>query len=385
MVINLVSGDETVPAEPLDLAVALEPVADGFAAPVLLVGGGDGSGDRYVVEQGGRILRLAVDGSVGEEAFLDISDRVLYEGERGLLGLAFHPEYAENGRFFVAYSRHDDGATSISEFTLPSDTATDRRPIESTERALLTIAQPFTNHKGGMLAFDQQGMLIVSTGDGGSAGDPLGNGQDRASLLGKLLRLDIDRGWPYAIPMDNGFADDPEARPELHAIGLRNPWRFSVDRETNDIYIGDVGQGHWEEVDILRPDTPSPSFGWSQMEGRDCFGNDPCDPDAHILPAVAYPHADGDTAHCSIIGGYAYRGEAGSLPDGTYLYADYCSGTIWGVPAEQLSQGDARPAIVGQVPADMGRAVSFGEDDAGELYLLTSGGDVLAIDAAEPA
>ncbi len=379
LIVGFVSGEE-VPPEPIDLAVQLEAVAEGFDSPVLLIGAGDDSGDRYVVEQRGRIMRLEPDGMVDPEPFLDIIDRVLHHHERGLLGLAFHPAFAENGRFFVTYSRRDDGATSISEFTRRGD----GEPIEATERALLTIPQPFNTHKAGMLAFDHDGMLLASIGDGGSGNDPLGNGQDRASLLGKLLLLDIDRGWPYATPGDNGFAEDPEARPEVHAIGLRNPWRFSVDRDGGDVYIGDVGQGEWEEVNVLRRGEREASFGWSEMEGRDCFYDKPCDPDAHIPPVVAYPHIDGDVGHCSVIGGYAYRGEAGSLPDGAYLYADYCSGTIWGVSVEQLLAGSAVPAVVGQVPRELGLVVSFGEDDAGELYLLTDAGSVLGISRADP-
>ncbi len=379
---NLVTGEDAPSAESVDLPLRFDPVIEGLAAPVLLIGSGDGSGDRYIVEQGGRILRLTSDGSIDAQPFLDISDHVQSQGEQGLLGLAFHPDFAQNGRFFVDYTRRDDGATTISEFTIAVDGA-DAGPVESTERTLLTIAQPYANHNGGMLAFDDAGMLIVSTGDGGSGGDPLGNGQDRASLLGKLLRLDVDRGWPYATPRDNGFADDPEAKPEIHAIGLRNAWRFSVDRASGVLYIGDVGQGDWEEIDVLSPGTVEPSFGWNQMEGRECFGDGPCDRDAHILPAIAYPHDDGDRSHCSVIGGYAYRGGAGSLADGTYLYADYCSGTIWAVPTGQLLAGDAQPAIVGQVPSGTGKALSFGEDDDGELYLLTSGGHVLHLSAAE--
>ncbi|MEA2026419.1 MAG: PQQ-dependent sugar dehydrogenase [Chloroflexota bacterium] len=213
----------------------------------------------------------------------------------------------------------------------------------------------------------------------------MGNGQDRASLLGKLLRLDVDHGWPYAAPGDNGFADDPEARSEVHAIGLRNSWRFSLDRDSGDVYIGDVGEGEWEEVNVLRRGEREASFGWSEMEGRECFYDKPCDPEAHILPVVAYPHIDGDIGHCSVIGGYAYRGEAGSLPDGAYLYTDYCSGTIWAVSVEQLLADSALPAVVGQVPRELGMAVSFGEDDAGELYLLTDAGFVFGISAADPA
>ena len=171
------------------------------------------------------------------------------------------------------------------------------------------------------------------------------------------------------------------ARAEIHAIGLRNPWRFSVDRDSGHIYIGDVGQSDWEEIDVLAPKAREASFGWAEMEGHECFYGRACDPGAHIEPVIAYPHVDGETGHCAVIGGYAYDGEAGSLPAGTYLYADYCSGTIWGVPAAQLRAGRAAPAVVGQVPAELGPVRSFGRDDAGELYLVTDRGHVLAIAA----
>lgn len=393
------------PGHPLSLAIALEPVAEGFEGAVFLTGAGDGSGDRYVVEQRGRILRLDGDGVVDPVPMLDLTERVLHHHERGLLGLAFHPEFARNGRFFVAYSRRDDGATSISEFTMPRTggppaagvgraepapadeaPADETRPVEASERPLLVIAQIYTMHKGGMLAFDPEGMLMASTGDGGSGNDPHRNGLDRWSLLGKLLRLDVEAGWPYVIPADNGFADDRDARGEIHAIGLRNPWRFSVDRASGDLYIGDVGESAWEEIDVLPRGTRGASFGWSDMEGPDCLGDRACDPAAHIAPAISYSHVDGDLEHCAVVGGYAYRGHAGSLPQGTYVYGDYCSGVIWAVPASDLVAGAASPSIVGRLDPSLGQIQSFGEDDEGELYLVSSTGHILHIvEAAEPA
>jgi glucose/arabinose dehydrogenase len=370
------------PAEPerLDLSLSFETVATGLESPVFLLGSGDGSGDRLVVEQRGLVRRLAADGSLDPAPFLDLRERVLHHHERGLLGLALHPDYAQNGRFFALYSRiADDGATAISEFTVSGDA-----PTEASERTLLVIPSSSTLHKGGMLAFDAEGMLVAGVGDGSTGNDPDGAGQDRASLLGTLLRLDVDRGFPYGVPPDNGFAGDREARGEIHAIGLRNPWRFSVDPDTGHIYVGDVGQGEWEEIDVLAPDMREPSFGWSVMEGPDCFYGRDCDPAQHIAPVVAYPHVDGEVGHCGVVGGYAYRGQADTLPPGAYLYADHCSGTVWAVPAEQLRAGEASPAVVGQVPAELGQVQSFGEDDAGELYLLTNSGNVLAIGAAEP-
>ncbi len=386
-------ADETAAPDPVGFKVSLEPVVAGLDSVVLLVGPGDGTGDRYVVEQRGRILRIRRDGVLDPEPLLDISARVLDHNERGLLGLAFHPDFAENGRFFVAYSRRDDGATSISEFSvtgLPAPggdggSPEEPRPIESSERPLLVIAQPWTTHKSGMLAFDRDGMLLIGSGDGGSAWDPLHSGQDPASLLGKLLRIDVDRGWPYAIPADNGFSDRPGARGEVHAIGLRNPWRFSVDPGTGDIYIGDVGQDLYEEIDLLRPGERGVSFGWNDMDGDVCRLKVPCEPAGHRLPVVVYEHADGDTGHCAVIGGYAYRGAAGTLPDGMYLYADYCSGTIWAVPAEQVVAGTTTPAVVGRLDPALGQAEGFGQDDEGELYLLTSDGEVLHIREVAPS
>lgn len=384
LAVELVSGEDPPADAPLELALRLQPVAEGLQAPVSLVGPDDGSGDRYIVEQHGRVLRLLADGSIDPQPFLDIADRVFADQQRGLLGLAFHPGYAENGRFFVAYSRRDDGATSISQFTAPVG-ATNTPPIESTERTLLTIAQPSGGQTGGTLAFDLDGMLIVSVSAGGLGSAEVGHGQDRASLLGKLLRLDVDRGWPYATPMDNGFADDPSAKPELHAVGLRDARRFSLDRVNGDLYLADAGEGGWQEVNLLRRGTREASFGWSEMEGFDCVEARACDTDAHIPPAIAWERPEGEEEQCGLIGGYAYLGAARSLPDGTYLYADACSGTIWAVPTAQLVAARAQPTSVGQLPAELGRAVAFGEDDAGELYLLTSTGHVLAIDAARPA
>lgn len=371
---QLLSADDGA-GRRLDLALEFEVAAEGLDSPVLLAG--DGTGRRYVLEQRGAITELDADGRSTGEPFLDIRERVVHHHERGLLGLAFHPRYAENGRFFVLYSRRQDGATSISEFS-----RSEVGERESTERPILVIPQPSTLHKAGMLAFDAAGMLIAAIGDGTTGNDPDGLAQERSSLLGKLLRLDVDRGQPYAIPTDNGFVEDRRARAEVHASGLRNPWRFSIDPESGHLYIGDVGQATWEEINVLAPGVREASFGWSEMEGEECFAGRDCDPSAHSAPTVAYPHADGDTGHCGVVGGHAYRGTAGSLPAGTYLYADYCSRTIWAVPAADLQRGQASPAVVGQVPERFGRVQSFGQDDEGELYVLTDGGFALALSAA---
>lgn len=385
------ASDANSGREPPGLAIELDSVASGFGALVLLVGTGDGSGDRYIVEQLGRIWRLSADGAASPELVLDINGRVLHHNERGLLGLAVHPRVAQNGRIFVLYSRRGDGATMVSEFTLPGfperhiegEEPAEPRPIGRTELPLLVIPQLYTTHKGGMLAFDDEGMLLVGSGDGGAAWDPHDQGQDPASLLGKLLRIDVDGGWPYAIPDDNGFLGVPGARGEVHAMGLRNPWRFSIDTSSGDIYIGDVGQDSWEEIDVLQWGEREVSFGWSDVDGETCLLSEPCDDADYRAPSILYSHVDGDVGHCGVVGGYAYRGVAGTLPQGTYLYADYCSGTIWAVPVEQLLADTAVPTVVGRLDPAFGLVQSFGEDDAGELYLLTSDGAVLRI-ATDP-
>lgn len=390
------TDDRTAPTtDPRDVAITLEPFASGFERPVFAAGAGDGSGDIYVVEQRGSIHRVSSDGRVHPTPLLDISDRVLLKHERGLLGFAMHPDFEEDPRFFVAYSRRGEGATVLAEFSVadpPREAETDAvtevpvaaTTVEDTERTLLVIPQPFTTHKAGMLAFDSGGMLLMGVGDGGHQDDPFANGLDTSSLLGKLLRLDIDDGWPYAIPPDNGFVDVPLARPEIHAIGLRNPWRFSVDRENGRLVIADVGQREWEEINAFPAEGTHISFGWSEMEGRDCFLDRTCEASDHVEPAVVYPHRDGEIAHCSVIGGYTYRGEAVPLLRGLYLFADFCSGTIWAVDADGLVAGPLVPTVVGALPGAYGQPHSFGEDDAGELTLLTSTGDVLRI-GAEPA
>jgi glucose/arabinose dehydrogenase len=372
--------------ETAGLSLRLEIVAEGFEAPVFLTGSGDGSGDRLVAEQGGRIRLLRADGTVAPDPVVDISDRVLHHAERGLLGLAIHPRFPENGSAFVLYSRRDDGATVLSRVTLPGSVAgtlagpsQDAPRPQTPELQLLVIPQRYTTHKGGMLAFDGEGMLLAGIGDGGSGNDPQRHGLDRRSLLGKLLRLDVERGAPYAIPPDNGFATDPTARGEIHAIGLRNPWRFSVDRVTGDIYIGDVGQSGWEEVDVLPSGRQGASFGWSDMEGPDCLADRACDPAAHLAPAIAYRHDDASRP-CAVIGGFAYRGARGTLPSGAYVFGDHCSGLIWAVPAEDLlASGRAAPHEAGRVDPAFGQLVSFGEDDDGELYAVTDAGLVLRL------
>jgi len=348
------------------LAIDLVPVVDGLDEP-LYVTAAPGELDRlYVVEQPGRVRVAGIAGGPADEVFLDLSDAVAFGGERGLLGLAFHPGYAQNGRFFVNYTRAADGATVLSEFA-----AAGSKADPDSERVLLVIEQPFGNHNGGMIAFDAAGMLLVGTGDGGSGGDPLGAGQDPDTLLGKLLRLDVDGAEPYGIPADNGFLGREAHRPEIHATGLRNPWRFSVDPVGGHVYIGDVGQGQWEEVSVLPEGAGGLDFGWNVMEGPDCFEGD-CDPAAHTLPALSYDHGEG----CSIVGGYAYRGTEQPALEGVYLFGDYCSGSIWAADAEEMVAGVAEAVPVFTFD---GRLVSFGTDGAGELYAVDQLGRILRV------
>lgn len=348
------------------LAIGLEPVADGLDGPIYVTSAGDGSDRLYVIEQAGRIRTVEPDGSVSADPFLDLSSEVVTSYEQGLLGLAFHPDFATNGRFYVDYTRAGDGATVISELVASAGVAD-----PGSERQLLVIEQPFTNHNGGMLAFDADGYLLIGMGDGGGGGDPLGSGQDPGALLGKLLRIDVDGGEPYGIPPDNGYVDSAEHRPEIHAMGLRNPWRFSVDAEGGHIYIGDVGQGSWEEIDVLPDGSGGVDFGWNQLEGRECFVSG-CDPDAHTSPAIVYGRDQG----CTVVGGYAYRGTRQPTLVGRYIFGDYCSGRIWAAGAADLLEGAAEVVEVGRMD---GTLVSFGVDEGGEIYAVDQGGRILHV------
>ncbi len=358
---------------PGTVAITLEPFAEGFDQPVLVTPDGTGNGLLYVVEQTGAVWVLSPDGSVAPEPLLDLRGRISAGGEEGLLGLAFHPDYATNGRLFVHYSVQGGGAQVVTELH-----ATDGVVDTSSEREVLRMADFAGNHNGGMLAFDHDGMLLIGTGDGGGGGDPEQNGQDVTQLLGKLLRIDVDGGDPYALP-DN----DPDgrlgagARGEIRATGLRNPWRFSVDRDTGDVFIGDVGQGEWEEVNVLPAGQGGWNYGWSVMEGTGCFEAETCDMTGLTLPVASYSHSSGDG--CTIIGGYVYRGEAYPALDGAYLYGDYCSNTIWALPAAAaVATGTATPEVVGALDGSLS---SFGQDDAGELYAVDLNGRVLRVTA----
>jgi glucose/arabinose dehydrogenase len=352
----LIVATATAAAQPL---LHLELVADGLDRPVLVTHAGDGSGRLFVVEQAGRILILDA-GELRAEPFLDISEDVSAGGERGLLGLAFHPDYAANGRYFVHYTRAEDGASVIAEFRVSSaDPDRSRR----SGRALLTVAQPFANHNGGMIAFGPDGFLHIALGDGGSRGDPGNRAQDPDVLLGKILRIDVDGQRPYAIPADNPFAAGG-GRPEIYALGLRNPWRFSFDRATGRLWAGDVGQGRREEIDLIYGGR---NYGWRIFEGTRCFEPpEDCAQSGLKPPRAEYGHTRG---RCAVTGGYVYRGEDIRELRGAYLFADYCSGEVFGLRRRARS-----------VLLDTELSISsFGEDEAGELYVVDHGGAIYRI------
>ncbi|MEW5989145.1 MAG: PQQ-dependent sugar dehydrogenase, partial [Chloroflexota bacterium] len=348
------------------ISISLERVASGFNQPVYLTHAGDGR--LFVVEKDGTI-RIVQDGQVLPEPFLDIRDRVGSEAsEQGLFSVAFHPAYDQNGWFFVNYTDNGED-TVVARYQVSPD---DPNRASDAETVVLTVEQPYWNHNGGQLQFGPDGYLYVGMGDGGSGGDPENNGQDRSTLLGDLLRLDVDHSLPYAIPPDNSFVNDPLARPEIWAYGLRNPWRFSFDRLTGDLYVADVGQGDWEEVNYVPAETPGGlNYGWNILEGSHCFRENPCDSAGLVLPVGEYNHDFG----CSITGGYVYRGRQFPALWGNYFFGDYCSGLIWGL----FQEADGRWAQT--IVLESGRALSsFGEDAAGELYALDMGnGEVLQL------
>jgi glucose/arabinose dehydrogenase len=358
-------------------AVQLQPVLTGLANPLYLTHARDGSHRLFILEQGGRILVLPP-GATAPTVFLDITAHVLSGGERGLLGLAFHPSYPTNHRFFVNYTRLPDGATVIAEY---QTSASNPNVADPTETVLLVVAQPFANHNGGMIEFGPDGFLYIGMGDGGAGNDPDNRAQDVSDLLGKMLRIDVDTpngAVPYSSPADNPFFGAAPGSNEIFALGLRNPFRWSFDRGTGQLYAGDVGQGAREEVDII---TRGGNYGWRVFEGTLCTNNDPamCSPANFTPPIAEYNRSLG---RCAVIGGYVYRGTAGTLPAGTYLYGDLCTGEIFQLfPA--ASGGEQSVLLDTALDRTLS---SFGEDEAGEIYVVSLGGTVdrLVPSAAPP-
>lgn len=355
--------------------IVLQVIADLLDSPVDVTTAGDGTGRIFVVEQGGTV-RIVADDRLATEPFLDISDRLTSGGERGLLGLAFHPGFPADPRFFVDYT-DIRGDTVISSFTV--DPATPDRADPDSELVLLTIPQPYANHNGGAVVFGTDGMLYIAMGDGGSGGDPEGNGQRLDTLLGKILRIDVlgpdaTAAGPYAVPDDNPFVGDAAALPEIWLSGVRNPWRIRFDDATGDLWIGDVGQGAWEEVHVIRAGTRGQNLGWNTMEGTHCFATDQCATEGLTLPVAEYDHDAG----CSIVGGVVARGPAVPGIDGRYLFSDYCSGTIWTIdPANDALQAP-EPIL------ESGRGISAISLDEDGTVLVTdlNGGQLLRVVSA---
>ena len=343
--------------------IDLTPIVEGgLTRPTYVTHAGD---DRlFVVEQLGYI-RIVKDGQLLEQPFLDIAEKVTTDGnEQGLLSVAFHPDYKQNGQFFVNYTRSKDGATVTERYTV-SKGDPDRADDQSGQ-VILTIAQPEANHNGGQLQFGPDGYLYIGMGDGGGQGDQhgsIGNGQNRNSLLGKLLRIDVNNQDTYAVPPTNPF------HTEVWAYGLRNPWRFSFDRSTGDLYIADVGQDTYEEVDFQPAASKGgENYGWRIMEGLHCFNpQEGCDQSGLVLPIAEYRHDEGG---CSITGGYVYRGLQYPVLDGAYFFGDYCSGIIWSLQSE-----GAEWQMTKRLESSV-RISSFGEDVNGELYVIDHSGAV---------
>ncbi len=344
-------------------------VYEGFEEPVGIVDAGDDSGRLFIVIKRG-LIRILQDGALVETPFLDLRDRVLQEiesPEQGFLGLAFHPDYAENGFFYVNYIDRQQN-TVIARFQVSPDDP--NRADPASEFKLLGLVQLAEDHNGGQLAFGPDGYLYIGLGDGGIQKDPYGMGQTRDALFGKILRLDVDGGTPYGIPPDNPFVD-AYGLDEIWALGLRNPWRFSFDALTGDMYIGDVGYHFADEVNVIPAGMPGLNFGWSLYEGFETFG----DFDGSLPPSVtltdpiwANPIGRGV---CALIGGYVYRGTALPELEGTYLFGDFCLGLVWGLT--RTPEGTWESRLLFDTPYSIS---SFGVDEAGEIYLANFGGGI---------
>jgi len=383
-------------SESVQPEVRLMPIATGFERPLAITHAGDGSERIFIVEQPGRVRVIIEDKEV--TPFLDLRDRVLSPAagggnEQGLLGMAFPPDYAQKGHFYIYYTMFG-GDNVVSRFSISPNT---QLADPESEEQLLVLPHPdYTNHNGGQLAFGPDGYLYIGVGDGGGAGDPLKNSQDPGSLNGKLLRIDVEglqlinkkypvnnlrrfcggyaqKYEPYRIPEDNPFVDDPAFRSEIWALGLRNPWRFSFDRLTGDLFIADVGQNRWEEINFQSAASPGgENYGWNVMEGEECYGFGFCRKTDFTLPVHVYPIFS--SPDCSVTGGYVYRGEGMPGLEGVYIFGDFCSGTIWGL--QMAENGWQRDILT----ASSLRISTFGEDEAGEIYLADiAGGGIYQI------
>jgi glucose/arabinose dehydrogenase len=366
-------GDEDNPQsvpKKVDLVVAFPGLS--FERPVDLQDPRDGTNRLFVVEQPGRVIVFENARAVSSSrVFLDIRSRVVYGGEQGLLGLAFDPAYAANGFFYVYYTVPNPLRTRLSRFVV---SATDPDSADAaSEAVVLEVDQPFSNHNGGQIAFGPDGYIYVGVGDGGSGGDPQGNGQNRATLLGKILRIDVSQ-LPYGIPADNPFAGNTEGyREEIFAWGLRNPWRFSFDTATGRLWAGDVGQSQYEEIDIVEK---GKNYGWSIMEGNHCYVDPKCDKDDLALPLWEYGHDVGR----SVTGGYVYHGAKVPEFAGAYVYGDFVTGIVWALRHD----GQATPS--NDIIADTDLSIaSFGVDKDNEIYICAFDGKVYALEKVDAA
>jgi glucose/arabinose dehydrogenase len=352
-----------------DVRLGIEEVASGLDQPVYLTAP---SADPrlFIVEQPGR-LRVVENGKLQRKPFLDITSKVRSGGEQGFLSVAFHPQYRANGFLFVNYT-DKKGDTRIERYTVSSDSsAADPRSA----KLILTVDQRYSNHQGGLNLFGPDGMLYIGMGDGGSKGDPHGNGQNRRALLGKLLRINVDRGDPYSVSTANPFANGG-GRGEIWALGLRNPWRFAFDRVSGLLYIADVGQDRYEEVNVVPMQKAGVNYGWNVMEGPACYRSSGCNQTGLQQPALSYAH---ENSTCSVIGGSVYRGQ--KIPEiaGQYFYSDYCNSWLRSFGYADGKVTDRHEWPVGR----LGSVVSFGEDSQGELYICTSSGRVYRIVKAD--
>ena len=363
---------------PSTFNLVLSSVVGGLSSPVLVTHAGDGSGRLFIAEQTGRI-RIFAGGALLATPFLSLAASIATGGERGLLGLAFHPDFETNGKFYVNMTLRGTGATAINEYRVETPGANTAR--WQTGRRIMTIAQPYANHNGGHLAFGPDGYLYIGMGDGGSSGDPGNRAQNINNFLGKMLR--INPNLPnaagtrnYRIPTTNPFVGR-SGIDEMWARGLRNPWRWSFDRATGDLWIGDVGQNRWEEIDVSRSTGGlnagrAANYGWRIMEGRACYNPSSCSTAGKVRPIAVYSHSSG----CSVTGGYVYRGPDPLLAGG-YLFGDFCTGRIWGINADRAI---VNPAMTQLLDTTLNIS-SFGEDEVGNVYVVSLGGSIWRLSA----
>ncbi|HEX5239576.1 MAG TPA: PQQ-dependent sugar dehydrogenase [Candidatus Limnocylindrales bacterium] len=360
------SAPSFAPFDPNSVSVTLQPYATVEGGPLAITAPLDGTGRLFVASQDGRAWVIR-NGSVVATPLLDLRGQITSGGERGLLGLAVHPGFPADPRVFVDYTDLQ-GNTVVASYTI--DASNPDRLDPASAKTILQVGQPYANHNGGQLGFGPDGDLYISLGDGGSGGDPQGNGQKLDTTLGKILRIDVDHsanGLAYAIPSGNPFAGNPLAHPEIWLYGLRNPWRFSFDPATNDLWIGDVGQGNWEEIDVDPAGVGGLNYGWNRMEGDHCYQpSTGCDESGITLPVAEYDHSHG----CAVIGGVVDRDPGQPILQGAYLYSDNCSGIIWALDADAAQPS---PAQVGQT--DPGIA-AFGVDQAGAVYAANLNGTI---------